>query len=53
VLDPYLDTRRRGEIIEDLRGLAPGILAAVEIDADLDATSGGDVYGNLRSRRFP
>jgi hypothetical protein len=37
VLDPYLDARRLGEVIENLRGLALGELGAVEIDADMDA----------------
>lgn len=40
VLDPYLDTRRLGEVIENRRGLALGKLGAVEIDADMDATIG-------------
>jgi hypothetical protein len=41
VLDPYLDTRRLGEVIENLRGLALGKLGAIKIDADMDATIGG------------
>jgi hypothetical protein len=40
VLDPYLQTWRFGEVIENLRGLALGKLGAVVIDADLDATIG-------------
>jgi hypothetical protein len=40
VLDPYLDARRLGEVIEDLSGPALGILGAVEIDTHLDATLG-------------
>jgi hypothetical protein len=34
VLDPYLDARRLGEVIENLRGLALGKLRAIEIDAE-------------------
>jgi hypothetical protein len=34
VLDPQLDARSLGEIIENLRGLALGKLGAIEIDAD-------------------
>jgi hypothetical protein len=35
VLDPYLDTRRLGEVIENLCGIPLGKLGAIEIDADL------------------
>ena len=41
MFDPNLDTRRLGELTEDLRGLAFGKLCAVEIDANLDAAIGG------------
>jgi hypothetical protein len=40
VFDPYLDARRFGEIIENLRGLALGKLCAIEIDADCNAAIG-------------
>ena len=40
MLDPYLDDRRLGEIIENLRSLALGKLGAIEIDADCDAAVG-------------
>jgi hypothetical protein len=40
VLDPYLDARSLGEIIENLRGLALGKLGAIEIDADCNAAIG-------------
>ena len=40
VLDPNLDARRFGEVIENLRGLALGELGAVEIDADRNTTIG-------------
>jgi hypothetical protein len=39
VLDPYLDARRLGEVIENLRGLALSKLRAVKIDAHRDATT--------------
>jgi hypothetical protein len=32
VLDPYLDARRLGEVIKNLRGLALGKLSPVKID---------------------
>ncbi len=41
VLDPYLDARRLGEVIENLCWLALGKLSAVEIDMHLDATIRG------------
>ena len=40
VLDPYLDTRRLGEVIENRRGLALGKLGAIEIDAECNAAIG-------------
>jgi hypothetical protein len=36
VLEPYLDPRRFGEVIENLRGFALGKLSAVEICQILD-----------------
>jgi hypothetical protein len=39
VLDPYLDTRRFGEIIKNHRRLALGKLSAVEIDSYLDTAT--------------
>jgi len=40
VFDPYLDARRFGEVIKNLRGPALGKLSAVKIDADMDAAIG-------------
>jgi hypothetical protein len=39
-LDRYLDARRLGEVIENLRGLALGKLSPIEIDAHLDTAIG-------------
>jgi hypothetical protein len=41
VLDPCLDARRLGEVIEKPPGLALGELGAIEIDAHIDASIGG------------
>ena len=41
VLDPNLDARRLGEVIENLRGLALGKLGAIKIDADCNVAIGG------------
>src|ERR1700730_2757965 len=43
VLDPDLDARRLGEVIENLRGLALGKLGAVEIDSHLTPRSAARV----------
>jgi hypothetical protein len=40
-LDPYLNTRRLGEVTENLCGLSLGELCAVEINANLDAAISG------------
>jgi hypothetical protein len=40
-LDPYLNTRRLGEVTENLCGLSLGELCAVEINADRNTAIGG------------
>jgi ribosomal 50S subunit-recycling heat shock protein len=48
VLDPYLDARRFGEVIENLRWLALGKLSAIEINVNLDAALDVDEVVKIR-----